>query len=306
MPLKKSSKIWKNGEFIDWDDAKVHVLSHVIHYGSGWFEGIRCYDTQKGPAVFRLEAHLRRLHDSAKIYRAGIPFSIEDLAQATIETIKINEMKSCYIRPFAFRGYNEMGLSPFGCPIEVYIAVWEWGKYLGSDSLEKGINVCISSWNRMAPNTLPAMAKAAANYMNSQLVKMEALTNGFEEGIALDPNGYISEGSGENIFIVKNGVLHTTPLSSSILQGITRDSVIRLADELGYEVRDMVIPREMLYIADEIFFVGTAVEITPIVTVDRIKIGDGKPGHFTKQIQSKFFDIVKNGNDKRGWLTFVK
>jgi branched-chain amino acid aminotransferase len=306
MPLKKSAKIWKNGEFIDWDDAKIHVLSHVIHYGSGWFEGIRCYDTSKGTAVFRLESHIRRLHDSAKIYRTEIPFSIDVLVKATIETIKINGFASCYIRPFAFRGYGEMGINPFGCPIEVYIAVWEWGKYLGEDSIEKGIDVCVSSWNRLAPNTLPSMAKATANYMNSQLVKMEALKNGFAEGIVLDTDGHISEGSGENIFVAKNDVLHTTPLSSSILQGITRDSIIRLADELGYEVRDMVIPREMLYLADEVFFVGTAVEVTPIISVDKIRISDGKPGPITRQIQSKFFDIVKNGNDRRGWLTFVK
>jgi branched-chain amino acid aminotransferase len=305
MPLTKVSKIWKNGEFIDWDDAKTHVLSHVIHYGSGWFEGIRCYNTGKGPAIFRLEPHLRRLHDSAKIYRAEIPFTVRQLAEATIETVKINNLKSCYIRPFAFRGYGEMGVTPYGCPIETYIAVWEWGKYLGADSLEKGIDVCISSWNRLAPNTLPAMAKASANYMNSQLIKMEALANGFTEGIALDTSGKVSEGSGENIFIVKNGVIHTTSLSSSILQGITRDSTIILADELGYEVRDMEMPREFLYIADEIFFAGTAVEITPIVSVDRIKIGTGEPGPITRQIQERYFDIIRNGNDRRGWLTFI-
>jgi branched-chain amino acid aminotransferase len=306
MPLKKESKIWKNGKFVDWDDAQIHVLSHVVHYGSAWFEGIRCYDTEKGAAIFRLGPHLRRLNDSAKIYRAQIPFSIEELTEATIETVKINNIKSCYIRPIAFRGYYEMGVSPLNCPIETYIAVWEWGRYLGEGSLEKGIDVCISSWNRMAPNTLPAMAKAASNYMNSQLIKMEALQNGYAEGIALDTTGHVSEGSGENIFFVKNGVIHTTPLSSSILQGITRDSVISIADELGYEVREMQIPREMLYIADEIFFAGTAVEITPIVSVDRIKIKEGVPGPITKHVQSKFFDILKTGNDRRGWLTFVK
>jgi branched-chain amino acid aminotransferase len=306
MPLKKLSKIWKNGEFIDWDDAKIHILSHVIHYGSSWFEGIRCYETAKGPAIFRLGAHLRRLHDSAKIYRTEIPYSLEDLTKATIETIKINKVESCYIRPIAFRGYFEMGVSAVNCPVEVYIAVWEWGRYLGEGSLDNGINVCISSWNRMAPNTLPAMAKVAANYMNSQLIKMEALQNGYAEGIALDITGHVSEGSGENIFFVKNGVVHTTPLSSSILQGITRDSVICLADELGYEVREMQIPREMLYIADELFFAGTAVEITPIISVDKIKIKDGLPGPITRHIQSKFFDIIKTGNDRHGWLTFVK
>ncbi|HEY9188555.1 MAG TPA: branched-chain amino acid transaminase [Ignavibacteria bacterium] len=305
MPLQKVKKIWRNGKLINWDDAQIHVLSHVVHYGTCWFEGIKCYDTKQGPAVFRLEAHLRRLLDSAKIYRTDIPYTVEELKEATLETIRANNLKSCYIRPFAIRGYYEMGISPLNCPVDVYIAVWEWGKYLGEDSVENGIDVCVSSWNRMAPNTLPAMAKAGSNYMNSQLIKMEALKNGYAEGIALDVTGHVSEGSGENLFLIKNGVIHTTPLSASILQGITRDSVIRLADELGYEVRDFQIPRELLYIADELFFTGTAAEITPIRSVDRIQIGSGKPGPITKQILKKYSDIVKNGKDKRGWLTFV-
>jgi branched-chain amino acid aminotransferase len=307
MPWKEAKKIWRNGELINWDDATIHVLSHVVHYGSSWFEGVRCYDTEKGSAVFRLDEHLQRLHNSAKIFRAELPYSVEELKKATIETIKANDFKACYIRPFAFRGYHELGITPFTCPIEVYIAVWDWGnKYLGEESVEKGIDACVSSWTRLAPNTLPPLAKAGGNYMNSQLIKMEALQNGFTEGIALDVSGHVSEASGENIFVVRNGVIYTAPFASSILLGITRDCVVKIADELGYEVRESHIPREFLYVADELFFTGTAVEITPVRSVDKIQIGSGKPGPVTQKIIGKFYDIVKNANDKYGWLTFVK
>jgi branched-chain amino acid aminotransferase len=243
--------------------------------------------------------------ESTRIYRAEIPYSLEQLTSAALETIRINKLKSCYIRPLVYRGYGEMGLNPLGCPVETAIAVWEWGKYLGQESIEQGIDVCVSSWNRAAPNTFPTMAKVGANYMNSQLIKLEALANGYAEGIALDTFGYISEGSGENIFIVKSGIIYTTPLISAILQGITRDAVITLAGELGYEVREMQIPREMLYIADEIFFTGTATEIVPIRTVDRLTVGSGKRGDITQSLQRAFYSIVENGIDTHNWLTFV-
>lgn len=305
MPLKRVDKIWMNGKFVNWDNAKIHILSHVIHYGTCWFEGIRSYETKKGAAVFRLDAHLKRLVESARIYRVEIPYSLEQLTSAALETIRINKLKSCYIRPLVYRGYGEMGLNPLGCPVETAIAVWEWGKYLGQESIEQGIDVCVSSWNRAAPNTFPTMAKVGANYMNSQLIKLEALANGYAEGIALDTFGYISEGSGENIFIVKSGIIYTTPLISAILQGITRDTVMILAGELGYEVREMQIPREMLYIADEIFFTGTATEIVPIRTVDRLTVGSGKRGDITHSLQRAFYSVVENGIDTHNWLTFV-
>jgi branched-chain amino acid aminotransferase len=238
MATKGGDKIWHNGELIPWDDAKIHVLSHVIHYGSSLFEGIRCYKTQRGTEVFRLESHVDRLLNSCKIYRTEVPFSKDELMEECLETVRVNSMEKCYIRPIIFRGYGEFGVNPFGCPVEVYIAVWEWGRYLGADAVEKGVDVCVSSWTRIAPNTFPAMAKAGANYMNSQLMKMEALKNGFAEGIALDVNGFVSEGSGENLFVVYRGAIYTPPLSSSILPGITRDSIIRLASELGYTVEE--------------------------------------------------------------------
>ena len=306
MPLKKTEKIWMNGKFVNWDDAKIHVLSHVVHYGTSWFEGIRCYNTKKGPAVFRLKDHLKRLYNSAKIYRTEIPYSIEELSEAVIETIKVNGLKECYIRPIAFRGYYELGVNPFNCPVETVIAVWEWGKYLGKDSIEKGIDVKVSTWRRPAPDTLPTMAKVGANYMNSQLIKMEAIVEGYAEAIALDFNGFISEGSGENIFIIKDGIIYTPLVSNAILPGITRQSVIQIARDLGYEVVETLIPREMLYIADEAFFTGTATEVAPIRSVDKIKVGSGEPGKITREIQNKFFDIVRNGNDPYGWLTWVK
>jgi len=306
MGIKKSDKIWFNGKFINWDDAKIHILSHVISYGTAMFEGERCYNTEKGPAVFRLHDHTDRFFNSCKIYRMEVPFSKEEFNKASLETIRINKMKECYIRPIALRGYGSIGVDPFPCPIDVYIAVWEWGKYLGEDALEKGVDVRVSSWTRMAPNTFPALAKCAANYMNSQLIKMEALVDGYIEGISLDISGYVSEGSGENIFIVRHGKLLTPPLSSCILPGITRETIITIAHDLGYEVITRNIPREELYIADEVFFTGTAVEVTPIRSVDRIVIGEGKIGPITKQLQSEYLALVKGEKpDKYGWLTYL-
>ena len=305
MPVKKVDKIWMNGTLVNWDDAKVHVLTHAMHYGSSWFEGIRCYNTKKGPAVFRLQDHLRRLYDSSKMYRAEIPYTMEQSVAAVMDTIRANKMKSCYIRPLAYRGYGEVGVYPMGCPVDLMIAVWDWGVYLGADALEQGIDVCVSSWNRPAPNTLPTMAKSGGNYLNSQLIKMEAMADGYSEGIALDTAGYISEGSGENIFIVRDNVIYTPPLVSAILPGITRVSILTLAQEAGYRVIEGLIPREILFVADEVFFTGTAAEITPIRSVDKIKVGSGKPGPITKSLQAAFFDVVSNGNDKHHWLDFV-
>ncbi len=299
-------KIWMNGELIDWKDAKIHVLSHVIHYGSAVFEGLRCYKTKKGSAIFRLKDHTRRLFNSAKIYRINIPYTEEEINQAIIDLIRINKLDECYIRPIVYRGYKQLGVSPKGCPIDVAIAVWHWGAYLGEEALENGVPVCISSWNRSAPNTAPAMAKAASNYMSGQLIKMEAMEHGYVEGIALDVYGHVSEGSGENIFMVRNGVLITPSFGASILAGITRNTVKVLAEELGIEVREQMIPREALYIADEVFFTGSAAEITPISSIDKIPIGSGKRGPITKKLQEKFFAVLQDEEeDKRGWLTYI-
>ena len=294
-----------NGSLVNWDDANIHVLSHVIHYGSSWFEGIRCYETAKGPAIFRLDSHLRRLFDSVRIYRTEIPFSVKEIETAVLETIRVNNMRACYIRPIVYRGYGDVGVNPLTCPVDVSIAVWEWGAYLGPEALTDGIDVCVSTWNRPAPNTLPAMAKAGGNYALSQLMKVEALQGGFKEAIALDVGGHVSEGSGENVFAVKDGIIYTPTLSSSLLAGVTRSSVMHLAAEEGYRVEEAVLPREMLYVADELFFTGTAVEVTPIRSVDRVKVADGKPGPVTMKMQKAFFDIVKNGNDSHHWLKFV-
>ncbi|BAW30790.1 MAG TPA: branched-chain-amino-acid transaminase [Methanothermobacter sp.] len=304
--LSNEGKIWFNSQFVDWDKAKVHVLSHVIHYGSSVFEGIRCYKNREGSAIFRLEDHIRRLFDSAKIYMMEIPYSEEEICEAVVETVKINKLKECYIRPVVFRGYNELGVNPLNCPVEVVIAAWEWGSYLGQKALEEGVDVGVSTWRRMAPNTLPNMAKAGGNYLNSQLVKMEAIKHGYDEGIMLDYDGMVSEGSGENIFIIKDGELYTPPVSSSLLPGITRDSVIRLAKEMGIGVREERIPREMLYLADELFFTGTAAEITPIRSVDGIKIGDGRRGPLTEKLQESFFKILRAEVDDRfEWLRYI-
>lgn len=299
--------IWHKGEFIKWEDANIHIMSHVIHYGSSVFEGIRVYDTHIGPAVYRLNGHIQRLYDSTKIYRMDVSWTVDEISQACIETVNKNEFGACYIRPVVIRGFGPFGVNPFDNPIETYIAIWEWGAYLGSDALENGVDVCFSTWGRIAPNTLPALAKTGANYMNSQLIKMEAIVNGYSEGIALDNQGFISEGSGENIFVIKNGNVMTPPLSSSILPGLTRDTVIYLLKELGYEVKEVMIPRETLFVADEAFFTGTAAEITPIRSVDKIQIGSGKRGKITEQVQNAFFNIFK-GKTKipEDWLSPIK
>lgn len=305
MPVKKVDTIWMNGTLVKWDDAKIHILSHVIHYGSSWFEGIRCYDTKGGPAIFRLDDHMRRLYDSTKIYRATIPYSRQQLDEAVMNTIRANKLKACYIRPIVFRGYGEVGVNPFGCPVDVAIAVWEWGAYLGTEALEKGIDVCVSSWQRPAPNTFATMAKAGGNYLNSQLIKMEAISNGYAEGIALDAYGNISEGSGENIFLVGNNTVYTPPIAAALLPGVTRLTVITLVEELGYKLVEMSIPREMLLTADEVFFTGTAAEISPIRSIDKIIVGDGTPGPVTKRLQEAFFSVVREARDEHGWLHFV-
>jgi len=304
--FKEKGYIWMSGEFVPWKEAKVHVLTHALHYASSVFEGIRCYNTKRGPAIFRFHDHMIRLRDSAKIYRMELPFTVEELEKVTIELIHKNNLKECYIRPIVYRGYHSLGVNPFDCPVEVAIAIWEWGKYLGAEALEKGVDVMVSSWNRMAPNTFPAMAKAAGNYANSQLIKMEAVLYGYSEGIALNYQGTVSEGSGENLFVIKKGVIYTSSLDAAILPGITRDSVMTIAKELGYEVKETHIPREMLYIADEIFFTGTAAEITPIRSVDKIPVGSGTRGPITKHLQEEFFKVVSwEVEDKHGWLTPV-
>jgi branched-chain amino acid aminotransferase len=305
-PMPKAEKIWFNGELVDWDDAQIHVLSHVVHYGSSVFEGMRCYETDKGTACFRLENHVLRIFDSAKIYRMQIPYSKEQITEAILETIRANKMKSCYVRPIAFRGYGSLGVDPTPCPVDVVVAVWEWGAYLGADALEKGASVRTASWSRLAPNTMPALAKAGANYMNSQLIKLEAMADGYSEGIALDSQGYVSEASGENIFMVKNGSIYTPSSGSSILPGITRHSVITLARDLGYTVTQRPIPRESLYIADEVFFTGSAAEVTPIAEIDHIPVGEGTRGPITKALQDAYFGITKGEReDKYEWLTYV-
>jgi branched-chain amino acid aminotransferase len=304
MALEYYEKVWHNGEFIPWKEATIHVASHVVSYASCLFEGIRCYGTPQGPAILRLKEHVDRLVNSCKIYRMELDYSSEQLQKALVDLVRLNKVKQCYLRPVVFRGYGTAGVNPLPNPIEIYLLAWHWGKYLGPDALERGIDVCVSSWNRIAPNTLPALAKAAANYMNSQLIHMEALTNGYTEGIALDSQGNVSEGSGENIFVVRQGRIMTPPLTSSVLPGITRMSVITLAQEQGYSVVETTVPREMLYIADEVFFVGTAAEVTPIRSVDRILVGKGKPGPITLQLQESLLSIAEGRvQDRYGWLT---
>ncbi len=295
-----------DGKFVAWDDATIHVCSHVVHYGTAVFEGMRCYKTPKGPAAFRLAPHVKRLFNSGKIYRMDVPYTEQEISDAILETIRVNKLEECYMRPVVYRGYAELGVNPFPVPVSVFVAVWEWGKYLGQDALENGVDVCVSSWARISPNTLPALAKCAANYMNSQLIKMEAIVNGYVEGIALDAAGYVSEGSGENLFTVCDGKLVTPPLGASVLPGITRDCVIKLAGDLDIEVIEQIIPREMLYIADEVFFTGSAAEITPIRSIDKIQIGEGKRGPITKKLQESFFGVISGDvEDKYGWLTFI-
>ena len=304
MAIEKTEKIWHNGKLIPWDEAQIHVMSHVVNYGSSVFEGVRCY-ALPGPAIFRAQEHAQRLLDSAKIYRIDVDYTAEELVAGMIQTVKRNGVWPCYIRPIILRGYGEAGVNPLNSPTEVYICNYPWGKYLGSDA-EQGVDVCVSSWTRMAPNTLPAMAKSGANYMNSQLIKMEAIVNGYVEGIALDANGYVSEGSGENLFVVRHGTLQTAPLGNSVLPGITRDSVLRIARELAIPIVEQGIPRELLYIADEVFFTGTAAEITPIRSVDKISVGEGVAGPVTKKIQKEFYSIVRGEKpDRFKWFTPV-
>jgi branched-chain amino acid aminotransferase len=304
--LQPTEKIWYNGKLIAWNDATLHVLSHVVSYGSSVFEGVRCYETQQGPAIFRIDEHSRRLRDSAKIYRMDIPYSIEELSAAMVDVVRENKMRACYIRPIVLRGYGDVGVLPKNNPIDTYIACFPWGRYLGEEALNSGVDVCVSSWTRMAPNTLPALAKAGGNYLNSQLIRMEAAANGYAEGIALDSAGYISEGSGENIFVIRDGKILTPPLGASVLPGITRDTIVKIAGHLGIPVVETIIPRELVYIADEMFFSGTAVEVTPVRSVDRIPVGTGSRGPITEKIQKMFFDIVDGRvKDEFGWLTPV-
>lgn len=299
-------QVWRNGEFVDWKNATVHCMSHALHYGSSVFEGIRCYKTPKGSTVWRLPEHVRRLYNSAKLYRMDIPFSEAEFTEAMLETIRINKFEECYIRPIVFRGTGPFGVNPMENNVECMVICWEWGKYLGPDALEKGVNVCTATWTRFAPNTIPALAKCAANYANGQLIKMEAILNGYAEGIALDVNGYVSEGSGENIFVVQEKNLLTPPLGNSVLPGITRDCVMKLAKEEGYNVIEQMIPREMLLLSDEVFFTGTAAEITPIASIDKIPVGTGKRGPVTKVMQEKYFAYIDGEvQDKYGWHTPV-
>src|SRR5438270_9954454 len=305
MAIQKTEKVWHNGKLIAWDDACIHVMSHVVNYGSSVFEGIRCYALPNGPAIFRAKEHIQRLIDSAKIYRIEVDFTRDELVAGMLDVVGKNGVWPCYVRPIVLRGYGEAGVNPFQSPTEVYICNYPWGKYLGSDA-EQGVDVCVSSWTRIAPNTLPAMSKSGANYMNSQLIKLEAIIDGYAEGIALDVNGYVSEGSGENIFVVRDGKIHTPPLGASVLPGITRDSILKLSATLGIPVVETIVPREMLYIADEVFFSGTAAEITPIRSIDRIVIGKGRRGPIAEKLQHEFFGVI-NGTrpDEQGWLSPV-
>jgi branched-chain amino acid aminotransferase len=304
MPIESTKNIWHNGQLIPWEKANIHVMSHVIHYGSSVFEGIRCYKQPGGAGVFRLTEHMQRLIQSAKIYRMPLPYNVEQLIEAVVDVIESNGVAPCYIRPIAFRGYGEIGVSPLKSPVEVYVANFPWGNFLHGN---EGTNVCVSSWNRLAPNTMPSLAKAGANYMNSQLIRMEAAVNGYDEGIALDVNGYLSEGSGENLFIVRGGTLYTSPLANSVLNGITRDSILTLARQMGIPVVEQALPREMLYICDEAFFTGTAAEVTHLRSVDQIMVGDGTMGPVTTALHKAFFDIVNGlAPDKYNWLTPVK
>ena len=301
-----ASKIWIDGNMVDWKDANIHVLSHVVHYGTSVFEGIRAYKNEKGVAVFRLKEHVQRLFDSAKIYKIDIPFTQEEIEEAILETVRVNDLDGCYIRPIVFRGYGELGVNPLNCPVNVVIAAWEWGSYLGEEGMANGVDIGVSSWRKPAPDTFPALAKCGANYMNSQLAKMEAIDNGYDEAIMLDYEGHVSEGSGENIFLVEGEKLFTPAMSSSNLKGITRDSIMTVARDLGYEVVEEVISRERLYAADEVFFTGTAAEVTPIRSIDHRTIGIGRRGPISEQLQSTFFDIVEaKVEDKYGWLSYI-
>ena len=305
MAIDYYEKVWHNGEFIPWDSATVHVGCHVLSYASCIFEGIRCYETPQGPAVFRLAEHTQRLFNSSRVFRMEPPYTPEQISEAILDLVRVNEAPNCYIRPLVFRGYGDLNVNPLKNPIETYLLCWKWGEYMGHGSLAEGVDVCVSSWRRMAQDTLPAMSKSAANYMNSQLIKMEALTNGFAEGIALDAAGYVSEASGANLFMVIGDKLITPPLASAVLPGITRDCVLTLAQELGFITAEQMVAREMLYMADECFFTGTAAEITPIRSVDRVPVGSGKPGPVTRRLQERFLDLAHGRvDDAHGWLTY--
>ena len=307
MPIPKAEVIWFNGEFVPWDEAKVHVLSHVLHYGSSVFEGLRAYETPSGTAILGLKPHVDRLFFSAKVIRMEIPYSREEVAEAIKATVRRNKHKACYVRPLVFRGYDTLGVYPLNCPVETIIATWEWGAYLGPEAVEQGVDVAISSWRRMAPGTSMALAKIGGQYVNSQLVVMEARDRGLIEGITLDVHGFVSEGSGENIFVIYDGAIYTTPLSASVLAGITRRYAMTLLNDLGYEVREQDIPRDMLYVADEVFFTGTAAEITPIKMIDNLPVGTGTRGPITKRLQEEFFAITRGEKpDRHDWLTPVE
>jgi len=307
MAFSDTGKVWMNGKLVDWKDATIHVAAHVVHYGSGVFEGIRAYDSKNGTHVFRLPEHMRRLQDSCRVYRMEPPYSPEQLSDAVLDTIRTNNYKACYIRPLIYRGYSHLGVNPMPCPVEVAVIVWEWDAYLGDEAMAKGVDVGVSSWTRIAPNTFPAMAKATANYANSALIKMQATVDGYAEGIALDESGLLSEGSGQNLFLVRDNVVYTPSLTSSILQGITRDTVLTLARDLGLEVREQPLPREFVYLAHEVFFCGTAVEITPIRSIDKIMVRDGRRGPITAALQQRFFGIIKGDlPDDHNWLTPVR
>jgi branched-chain amino acid aminotransferase len=306
MPMNATKYIWFNGELVPWEKATVHVMTHALHYGSSVFEGIRCYNTPKGPAIFRLAPHTRRLFDSAKIYRMELPYTPEQISDACKTVVRENGLNNAYLRPLVWRGYGEIGVFPLKNPVEVMVAAIQWGTYLGADALENGVDVAISSWNRVAPNTLPAMAKAGGNYLSSQLIVMEAQRHGYAEGVALDVNGNLSEGSGENLFVIRDGVIYTPPVTAALLPGITRDSVQTLAKHLGYEVREQNLPREALYLADEVFFTGTAAEVSPVRSVDGIVIGAGKRGPITTAIQNVFFGLFNGETEDRwGWVEYV-
>ena len=306
MAFAGTGKIWMNGAMVDWKDATIHVASHVIHYGTGAFEGLRAYDSKNGTNVFRLQPHMRRMIDSCKVYRMEPKWSQAELEKAVLDTVRVNGFKSCYIRPVVYRGYDSLTLDPRPCPVEAAVIVWEWNQMMGSDAIEKGIDVGVSSWTRLAPNTLPALAKGSANYANSALIKMQAMLDGYADAVALDESGLLSEGSGQNLFLVRDNAIYTPGIGSSVLQGITRDTVLTLAKDLGFEIRETSIPREFLYLADEAFFCGTAVEITPVRSFDKIPVGNGQRGPITEALQQRFFAILRGDHpDSHGWLTPV-
>lgn len=306
QPDGRTQKIWRDGTFVNYEEATIHVMSHVVHYGSSVFEGIRCYETPSGGAVFRLREHMRRLLDSSRIYRIPLKYSVDELVQATVDTVAANDLRECYIRPIVMRTGEQMGVHSGNTPVEVFIICWVWGTYLGKEGVANGVDVKVSSWRRAAPDTFPTMAKAGGNYLSSQLSKMEAQLDGYSEGIMLDSAGHVAEGSGENLFAVRENTLFTAPLSAGILNGITRDSIMRIASDRGLEVREMLMPREFLYVVDELFFCGTAAEITPIKSVDRIPVGTGRPGEVTRAIQKEYLGIARGTvPDRHGWLTMV-